>query len=62
MLLSLCDLVHNGSITAADVQLVANQALGWTAGVNDLNGDGIVNIVDVQIEMNAALGSGCAAQ
>lgn len=30
--------------------------------VNDLNGDGVVNVLDVEIVINAALGLGCAAQ
>jgi hypothetical protein len=27
--------------------------------LNDMNGDGVVNVVDVQIVINAALGLGC---
>ena len=57
-----CDLKQNGSINAADVQLIINEASGVAAAVNDLNGDGQVNVVDVQIEINAALGLGCAAK
>lgn len=30
--------------------------------VDDLTGDGVVNVVDIQIEINAALGLGCAAK
>jgi hypothetical protein len=56
-----CDLQQTGNITAADVQLIINQALGIIPAVNDLNGDGVVNVVDVQIEINAALGLGCSA-
>ena len=59
--LSPCDLSQNGNINAADVQIIANEALGLTPAVNDLNGDGVVNVVDVQVEINAALGLGCAA-
>jgi hypothetical protein len=58
---STCDFQQNGSMNAADVQLIINEALGITAAVNDLNGDGVVNVLDVQIEINAALGLGCAA-
>jgi hypothetical protein len=36
--------------------------LGTAAAVNDLNGDGVVNITDVQIEINAALGLACSAK
>jgi pimeloyl-ACP methyl ester carboxylesterase len=56
----LCSLKGNGVVTAADVQLIINQALGGAAAANDLNGDGTVNAVDVQIVINAALGLGCS--
>jgi uncharacterized repeat protein (TIGR01451 family) len=58
--LSPCDLYQNGNINAADVQLIANEALGISSSVNDLTGDLVVNVVDVQIEINAALGLGCS--
>jgi hypothetical protein len=32
------------------------EALGVAPAVNDLNGDGVVNVLDVQIEIDAALG------
>jgi hypothetical protein len=38
-----------------------NEALGAAPAVNDLNGDGVVNVLDVQIVSNAALGLNCAA-
>jgi hypothetical protein len=36
-----------------------NEALGAAPPVNDLNGDGRVNVNDVQIVIDAALGQGC---
>ena len=36
--------------------------LGAAPAVNDLNGDGVVNVVDVQIVFNGALGLGCTAK
>ena len=44
-----------------DVQKAINEALGVAPAVNDLNGDGIVNVVDLQIVINAVLGLGCSA-
>jgi hypothetical protein len=57
-----CDLTNAGGATAADVQTIVDQALGKVRAVNDLNGDGAVNVVDVQIEINADLGLGCSAE
>jgi hypothetical protein len=57
-----CDLTHVGGATVGDVQTIIDQALGTVRAVNDLNGDGAVNVVDVQIEINAALGVGCSAE
>jgi Dockerin type I domain len=51
-----CDLNRDGSITAADVQLMFNQALGASQPATDLNGDGVVNVVDVQVSVGTALG------
>jgi hypothetical protein len=45
-----------------DVQLVINQALGVTPAVDDLNGDGVVNVPDVQIEIDAVMSLGCEAR
>ena len=58
--LSLCGIALNGKTKVSVVQSVINGALGLTSPVDDLNGDGVVNIVDVQIVMEAALGSSCA--
>jgi len=58
---SVCDLSGDGVLSAADVQLVINEALGTTQASNDLNNDGSVNVVDVQIVMNAALGLSCSS-
>ena len=57
-----CNLAGNASVSAADIQLMINEALGSITAASDLNGDGLVNIVDVQIEINAALGLPCAGQ
>jgi hypothetical protein len=56
-----CEGKGSGLPSVADVQAIVSQALGVQQAVNDLNGDGAVNIVDVQIEVNAALGKGCSA-
>lgn len=55
-----CDVLHNGTTNAADVQRIVNEALGSQAPANDLNSDGVVNVVDVQIDIAAALGQPCA--
>ena len=55
-----CDLNQDGSVTATDVQLMINQALGM-ASATDLSSDGVANGVDVQIVVNAALSLGCSA-
>jgi hypothetical protein len=57
-----CDVGSYGSVTVGDVQQLINEALGLAAGVNDLNGDKVVNVVDVQIVTNAALKLGCYTQ
>ena len=46
-------------MTLADVQTIVNQALGTTPAVDDLNGNGVVNVVDIQKVINAVLGLGC---
>jgi hypothetical protein len=56
-----CDVTQHGLYTVVDVQAIINEALGVTAGLNDLNGDKVVNVVDVQIVTNAALDLGCTA-
>jgi hypothetical protein len=56
------DVTGDGQVTAVDVQIVINLALGRQApdGVAfqdaDLNGDGAVDAIDVQLVINAALG------
>jgi len=44
-----------------DVQVLINQALGARQALDDLSGDGVVNVLDVQLEIDAALGKGCIA-
>jgi hypothetical protein len=57
-----CDTNQSGTIDAASVQKVVNEALGVTSAKNDLNHDGVVNVVDAQIVINAVLNLGCLAQ
>ncbi len=57
-----CDVNLDGSVTAADAQLMVNEALGLAAAANDLTADGVANTVDVQIVVDAALNLGCSAQ
>lgn len=54
-----CNINPNGGTGVSDVQSIINEALGAAAAVNDLNGDGAVNIVEVQIVIGAALHMGC---
>jgi hypothetical protein len=56
-----CYVNGNLAVSVSNVQLIVNQALGVAPAVDDLNGDGVVNVIDVQI-INAALGLGCAAK
>jgi len=39
-----------------------NEALGLAVPVNNLNGDGVVNVTDVKIEINVVLTGACTAQ
>jgi len=56
-----CDVGNFGTVSIADVQMIANQALGYSIAINDLNADGSVTVADVQIVITAALGQGCRA-
>ena len=49
----------SGGTSVSEVQQMINEALGVSSGVNDLNGDGAVNVVDVQVLVNFVLGLGC---
>jgi hypothetical protein len=44
-----------------DVQTLVNESLGAIQALNDLTGDGVVNVADVQLEINVALGGACTA-
>jgi hypothetical protein len=59
--LSACAISRNPSICVTDVQQIVNEALGVSSPVNDMNGDGLVNVVDLQIVVNAAMNQGCSA-
>ncbi|HEX3742757.1 MAG TPA: hypothetical protein VHW09_02460 [Bryobacteraceae bacterium] len=56
-----CDVGNFGTVNVADVQMMANQALGRSTAINDLNADGSVTVADVQIVIAAALGQACGA-
>jgi hypothetical protein len=56
---SSCDLNHDGSVDASDVQSAINQTLGTAACTGDLVGTGSCTVVDVQRVINAALGGVC---
>lgn len=58
---SACDVTKTGIIDVADVHQLFSQAMGTASGVNDLNGDGKLNVVDIQIGANAVMGRGCSA-
>jgi probable HAF family extracellular repeat protein len=51
----------SSSCDVSGVQQLINQAIGRASPVNDLNGDGKVNVVDVQIEVDAMLNNECPA-
>jgi hypothetical protein len=53
-----CDIDGNGVTNVVDVEIVIDEALGFTRAVNDLNHDGVVNPADVQKAIDAALGQG----
>jgi uncharacterized repeat protein (TIGR01451 family) len=55
-----CTVTGDQVASAADVQLMVNEALGLAPPADDLNGDGVVNILDVQTVIDAALGKGCS--
>ncbi len=54
-----CDVNGDGTVGAADVQTLVNEALGIVAAAHDMNRDGVVNVADVQLVANAALGYSC---
>ena len=50
------DISGDGDVNAFDVQLVINDALGISTGMDsDINNDGDVDALDVQLVINAAL-------
>lgn len=55
-----CNLTGDQPTSAADVQLIINEALGEIAPSDDLNSDGVVNVADVQIVIESALTQTCA--
>ncbi len=57
---NLCDVNHDGVITAADVTQVYDNLLGYDEAIGDANGDGTVTAADVTTIYDALLcGSAC---
>ena len=54
-----CNVSGDETTSVTDLQMVINEALGITAPLNDLNGDGVVNVVDMQEVVGALFGLGC---
>lgn len=57
--LGACDVASAGAYTIVDAQKILNEALGNQMPVNDLNGDGVVNVVDIMDVLNAVLHGVC---
>ena len=60
-IVSSCAVTMDSSATVTDVQQIANEALGTSSPLHDMNGDGRINLIDLQIVLNAALQKGCSA-
>lgn len=56
---SACALSGDATVSASDVQLSVNMALGLTACNTNIDGAGICNVVVVQRVIDAALGEPC---
>jgi hypothetical protein len=54
-----CTFTGGARSTAADVQMMVNEALGIYPPAFDLNGDGSVNIVDIQAVVRDAVRDAC---
>ncbi len=54
-----CDINSDGLTNVADVQLTANQAVGFSSCTADLNHDNSCNVIDVQFVVNAVLNGTC---
>jgi hypothetical protein len=54
-----CAVTGDGTPSVADIQYEINQAMGGAVAVNDLNGDGAVNVVDVETVVNSVLLNAC---
>lgn len=54
-----CALSGDATVSAVDVQLAINMALGLTACNTNIDGAGVCNVVVVQRVIDAALGEGC---
>jgi hypothetical protein len=55
-----CRLTGDSTPSAADVQLIINEALGNVAATDDINGNGWVGVADVQTLINDVLGGACS--
>jgi hypothetical protein len=59
ILSSSCDLTVLGPSNVTDVQQLIDEAIGISAAVHDLNGDGVVTVTDVQMVLSAVVGGNC---
>jgi hypothetical protein len=55
-----CDLNGDGSVTAADVTVAINMALGTTPCTANIEGPGTCTVITVQRVVNASLGQPCS--
>jgi hypothetical protein len=55
-----CDITGDTTTSVTDVQTEISEALGVAPPLNDLNGDGAVNVADLEVVADAVLGLGCS--
>jgi hypothetical protein len=55
-----CDITGDATTTVSDLQTAIDEALGVAPPLNDLNGDGVINVVDLEVVVNAVLSLGCS--
>ncbi len=56
-----CDITGDTTTSVTDVQAEVSEALGIAPALNDLNGDGVVNVADLQVVANSVLNLGCTS-
>lgn len=54
-----CNLTANPGLTVSDVQQMIDEALGAASAIDDLNGDGLVDVIDILLEENAVITGRC---